>query len=108
MAARRAPGSCSCRPGSSDDAYRGSFVKDTSAPVLLVAHRHDPVTPMSGAQMLNTLLEDSRMLTLDGWGHGALGGERVRGHARGGLSGVRGRPTGGQTCTQDEAPFSPS
>ncbi|SNR74949.1 TAP-like protein [Haloechinothrix alba] len=99
---------CAQWPGSSDDAYRGPFATDTSAPVLLVAHRHDPATPISGARMLNTLREGSRMLTLDGWGHGALGesacvAARVEDYL---VSGTL--PPAGTTCSQDEAPFPPS
>lgn len=63
-------------PGSSADAYRGSFRATTANPVLIVGTMHDPATPISGARRLNQLLPGSRMLTLNAWGHGALGVSR--------------------------------
>ncbi|PSL02130.1 TAP-like protein [Haloactinopolyspora alba] len=97
--------SCAQWPGSSADAYRGPFETDTSAPVLLVATLHDPATPISGARTLNTLLDGSRMLTVDGWGHGALGESAcLASHARDYLvSGVL--PPAGTVCEQDDKPF---
>ena len=66
-------GPCATWPGSSDDAFRGPWRVETSSPVLLVANFHDPATPISGARTLNTLLDGSRLLSLDTWGHGAIG-----------------------------------
>ncbi|AYY12595.1 alpha/beta hydrolase [Actinobacteria bacterium YIM 96077] len=96
---------CSQWPGSSEDAYRGPFEAETSNPVLLVAHLHDPASPISGARVLNTLLEGSRMLTLDGWGHGALGesecvAAKVDDYL---ISGTL--PPAGSVCEQDGEPF---
>jgi pimeloyl-ACP methyl ester carboxylesterase len=64
---------CAKWPGSKADAYRGPWAVDTSAPVLVVGNSHDPATPITGARVLNTKLEGSRLLIMDGWGHGALG-----------------------------------
>ena len=55
------------------DAYEGPWTITTSSPVLLVANVHDPATPISGARFMNSRLEGSRMLTLDQWGHVAIG-----------------------------------
>ncbi|HSS67529.1 MAG TPA: alpha/beta fold hydrolase [Nocardioidaceae bacterium] len=55
------------------DAYEGPWHIATSSPVLLVANVHDPATPIGGARFVNTLLAGSRMLTLDQWGHVAMG-----------------------------------
>ncbi|WP_436494119.1 alpha/beta hydrolase [Actinokineospora sp. HUAS TT18] len=60
-------------PGSSKSAYRGPWKTRTSTPLLIVGNLHDPATPISGARALNGLMGGSRLLTLDGWGHGALG-----------------------------------
>jgi pimeloyl-ACP methyl ester carboxylesterase len=68
-----ASGPCATWPGSSDDAFRGPWQTDTSSPVLLVGNFHDPATPISGARVLNSLLEGSRLLSVDTWGHGAIG-----------------------------------
>lgn len=96
---------CAQWPGSSDDAFRGPFETETSAPVLLVATLHDPASPITGARMLNTLLEDSRMLTVDGWGHGALGESAcLAAHIDDYLvSGAL--PPAGTVCDQDEEPY---
>ncbi len=67
---------CARWPGSSADAFGGPFRTRTSEPVLIVGNTHDPATPISGARHLNMLFTGSRMLTLDGWGHGALGTSR--------------------------------
>lgn len=64
---------CATWPGSSADAYRGPWSTRTSSPILLVANTHDPATPLSGARVANRLFSGSRLLLLDGWGHGALG-----------------------------------
>jgi pimeloyl-ACP methyl ester carboxylesterase len=64
---------CARWPGSSADAFRGPFKAHPSAPVLIVGNIYDPATPISGARRLNGLLAGSRLLTLNGWGHGALG-----------------------------------
>jgi hypothetical protein len=64
---------CAGWPGSSADAFRGPFKVHTSAPVLVVGNIYDPATPISGARRLNGLFAGSRLLTLNGWGHGALG-----------------------------------
>ncbi|MBC6450487.1 alpha/beta hydrolase [Actinokineospora xionganensis] len=59
-------------PGSSKSAFRGPYTVRTSTPLLIVGNTHDPATPISGARALNGLMKGSRMLTLDGWGHGTL------------------------------------
>jgi pimeloyl-ACP methyl ester carboxylesterase len=64
---------CAKWPGSSADAFRGPFKEHPSAPVLIVGNTYDPATPISGARRLNGLFAGSRLLTLNGWGHGALG-----------------------------------
>ena len=51
----------------------GPWRVETSAPVLLVGNFHDPATPISGARALNTLLGGSRLVSLNTWGHGAIG-----------------------------------
>jgi hypothetical protein len=37
---------------------------------------HDPATPISGARAVNKLFPGSRLITVDTWGHGALGHSR--------------------------------
>jgi pimeloyl-ACP methyl ester carboxylesterase len=64
---------CARWPGSKADTYFGPWAVETSAPVLVIGNTHDPSTPIHGARVLNTKLEGSRLLILDGWGHGGLG-----------------------------------
>lgn len=64
---------CARWPGSSADAYRGPWKTNTSTPLLVIGNSHDPATPISGARAANRLFDGSRLLMMDGWGHGALG-----------------------------------
>lgn len=63
---------CARWPGSSDDAFRGPFRVHTSSPVMITANYHDPATPISGAHTVNALLRGSRLLSVNGWGHGSI------------------------------------
>ncbi|MGZ5400569.1 MAG: alpha/beta hydrolase, partial [Nocardioides sp.] len=56
-----------------EDRFTGPFATSTSAPVLVVGNTYDPATPLHGARAVNRLLDGSRLLVMDGWGHGALG-----------------------------------
>lgn len=67
---------CARWPGSDSDAYRGPFRRTTASPVLIVGNAHDPATPVSGAYALHRLFGNSRMFTLNTWGHGAIGESR--------------------------------
>ena len=64
---------CAQWPGSKADSFFGPWAVDTSAPVLVIGNAHDPATPISGARVLNSKLAGSRLLMMNGWGHGALG-----------------------------------
>lgn len=54
------------------DRFTGPYAVTPSAPVLVVGNTFDPATPLQGARAVNRLLDGSRLLVLDGWGHGAL------------------------------------
>ena len=41
--------------------------------MLIVGNSHDPATPVSGARALHRVFKNSRLFTMNGWGHGALG-----------------------------------
>ncbi|MGD9961650.1 alpha/beta hydrolase [Nocardioides sp.] len=56
----------------SADAFRGPFATTTSAPLLVIGNSHDPATPISGARVATHLFAGSRLLQLNGWGHGAI------------------------------------
>ena len=64
---------CARWPGTGgDDAYRGPWRTTTSTPLLVVGNTHDPATPIQGARTATRQFAGSVLLTLDGWGHGAL------------------------------------
>lgn len=73
---------CAGWPASTkEDRFTGPYDVTTSAPVLVVGNTYDPATPLSGARAVNRLLGGSRLLVLDGWGHGALGSGPCVGNA---------------------------
>lgn len=55
-----------------EDRYTGPWLTRTSAPVLVVGNKYDPVTDLAGARAVSRLLIGSRLLTYEGWGHTAL------------------------------------
>jgi pimeloyl-ACP methyl ester carboxylesterase len=57
-----------------EDRFAGPFEATPANPVLVVGNTYDPATPLHGARAVNRLLDGSRLLVLDGWGHGALAG----------------------------------
>jgi pimeloyl-ACP methyl ester carboxylesterase len=62
-------------PIHSTGAFRGPFVASADAPtVLVVGTTFDPATPYEGAQSLVEQLGNARLLTMNGDGHGAYGG----------------------------------
>jgi hypothetical protein len=66
-------GPCATWPASKDDAFFGPWRTTTAAPLMIIGNFHDPATPISGARIANTLFEGSHLLSLNTWGHGALG-----------------------------------
>jgi len=56
-----------------EDAYRGTFTKTTSAPVLVVGNWWDPATNYTGAKAAAKLLPNSSLISSNSWGHTALG-----------------------------------
>jgi len=63
---------CAVWQGNDLDRYLGPFNHNTSKPILLVANRFDPLTPYEGALQAHSLLPNSALLTLEGWGHTSL------------------------------------
>lgn len=54
------------------DRFTGPFQVTTAKPLLIVGNTYDPATPLHGARRANTLFGGSRLLVLNGWGHGAI------------------------------------
>lgn len=42
--------------------------------IFAIGNNHDPATPLHGAKTLRSLFGNSRLVQLDDWGHGAIGG----------------------------------
>jgi pimeloyl-ACP methyl ester carboxylesterase len=62
-------------PVHDEDAFGGPFVASSDAsPVLVVNSTNDPATPYDGAVALTQQLGNAVLLTMDGDGHGAYGG----------------------------------
>lgn len=65
---------CGGWPGTTmSDAYLGPFGGRTANPILVVGNTYDPATPLHGAQQVARLFDNSRLLEMRGWGHGAIG-----------------------------------
>ncbi|MGL5810364.1 MAG: alpha/beta hydrolase [Nocardioides sp.] len=64
---------CTVWPGRDKDRYVGPWDAATANPVLVVNNRFDPATPLSDAAEMNGLLANSVLLTVNDWGHRALG-----------------------------------
>jgi hypothetical protein len=96
---------CSDWPGQPQGRYMGPFTAHTSNPVLVVGNFFDPATRYEGAQMVADLLPNSRLLSMNGWGHVSLflsqcADEAVAAYL---LDGTL--PPEGKTCDQDLTPF---
>jgi pimeloyl-ACP methyl ester carboxylesterase len=96
-----------CQPwtGKAPDQYMGPFTKRTSNPVLVIGNKFDPATRYQGAVTASRLLPDSRLLTLDGWGHTSLFESRcVDGYLNRYLLTLQ-LPPRGTVCQPDVVPF---
>lgn len=60
---------CAAWPGSDGDRYIGPFNANTANPVLVTNTLFDPATRYEGAVFVAGLLPNSRLLTVNGWGH---------------------------------------
>ena len=67
---------CGAWPVTANDRFDGPFTYDNpkGAPALVVGNTADPATPISGARSLVSQLGRARLLTMDGDGHTAYGG----------------------------------
>jgi pimeloyl-ACP methyl ester carboxylesterase len=96
---------CATWPAADRDRYTGPFYRRTSAPVLIIGTRFDPATPYANARTVARQLPGSRLLTLDGWGHVALGKSAcIAGYVDRYLVGLA-LPPPGTTCRPDQRPF---
>jgi pimeloyl-ACP methyl ester carboxylesterase len=88
------------------DRYLGPFDRTPANPVLLVGTRFDPASPYENAQLVDALLPDSTLLTVEGWGHMSVSVPSrctVEAVSRYLLDGTL--PPEGTTCAADFGPF---
>jgi pimeloyl-ACP methyl ester carboxylesterase len=67
---------CAFWPAQDADRYTGPWDAETSAPLLLISRVYDPATPHGGAMLAAETLANTRLLTIDGWGHAFFVGGR--------------------------------
>jgi hypothetical protein len=73
--------------------------------VLVIGTRFDPATPYRQARPYADLFPDGRLLTLEGWGHTAIGKSTCVDAAIGRYLVGGTPPQDGAVCAPDEVPF---
>jgi hypothetical protein len=97
---------CSTWPAAAADPYTGPWQARTANPVLVSGMTFDPATNYRGSLEMHRLLRGSRLLTIDGYGHGAFSNPSAC--ANGYISRyliAKQLPPEGATCEQDVGPF---
>jgi TAP-like protein len=91
--------------GFDDDRYLGPFNGTTANPVLVVGTRFDPATRYEGAVIVDALLPNSSLVTVEGWGHTSLFLSLCADEAVSHYFLTGDPPPSGTVCTQDVGPF---
>ena len=97
---------CAQWPGADGDRYTGPFNSATAAPVLVVGNNFDPATRYEGALTAHSLLPNSALLTVHGWGHTSLFLSQCADAAIARYLVDVVTPAPGTVCEQDHVPFS--
>jgi hypothetical protein len=98
---------CAVWPGADQDRFLGPFDHRTANPVLVVGNQFDPATRYQGAQRLHNLMPNSFLLTVHGWGHGAIFLSRCVDQVEARYLLQKLTPVRGKICQQDDVPFAP-
>ena len=96
---------CAQWPGSMESRYAGPFNNSTANPVLVVGNFYDPATRYEGAVTVANLLPNSRLLSLNGWGHASLFLSQCVDQAVSAYLTTGAVPAEGTVCNQDLVPF---
>jgi pimeloyl-ACP methyl ester carboxylesterase len=96
---------CAVWEGFDADRYLGPFDAETANPVLVVGNRFDPATRHENAQLVHELLDDSSLLTIEGWGHTSQFLSRCADEVVARYLVDRATPAEDTTCAPDFAPF---
>lgn len=97
---------CANWGGPMDSRYAGPFTAMTANPVLVSNTLYDPATRYEGAVTVNNLLPNSRLLTVNGWGHATLFLSQCADQAISDYLVHGTLPAEGTVCDQDWVPFS--
>jgi len=101
-----ASSTCARWPGSDADAFKGPWADPQPAtPLVITGNAHDPATPHSGAVALHDLMPGSRLVTLNGWGHGAIGESECVSNIWTAYLVDQTLPADGRVCRPDKALF---
>lgn len=85
--------------------YAGPFEAETANPVLIASTLYDPATRYEGALRVADLLPNSRLLTVNGWGHATLFLSQCADQAVSDYLVDGTLPLEGTVCNQDWVPF---
>jgi pimeloyl-ACP methyl ester carboxylesterase len=96
---------CATWPGIDYDRYTGPFDRRSSAPILIIGTRFDPASPYGNAVAVDREIPRSRLLTLDGWGHVALGKSACIAQHIDRYLVTGALPPPGTACRPDQRPF---
>lgn len=96
---------CANWGGPMDSRYAGPFNATTANPVLVASTLYDPATRYEGAVTVANLLPNSRLLTVNGWGHCTLFLSQCADQAVSDYLVDGTLPEEGTVCNQDWVPF---
>jgi hypothetical protein len=85
--------------------YMGPFTQKTANPVLVIGNYFDPATRYQGAQKAASLLPNSRLLSVNGWGHVSLFLSQCADQYVSDYLLNISLPPAGTVCNQDLVPF---
>ena len=97
---------CADWPFTDSDRYTGPWDHATANPVLVVGNQFDPATRYQGAVTASQLLQNSRLLTVHGWGHTSLFISQCADEVQTRYLVNLQLPAVGTVCQQDHVPFS--
>jgi pimeloyl-ACP methyl ester carboxylesterase len=97
---------CAAWPNGDADRYLGPWNHTTSNPVLVIGNLFDPATRYQGAVTASSLLPNSRLLTVHGWGHTSLFLSQCADAVQTRYLVDLALPPAGTVCGQDHVPFS--
>jgi pimeloyl-ACP methyl ester carboxylesterase len=98
-----------CAPwsGRATERHTGPWDTWTRNPVLVIGNLYDPATPYRNAVVVDDLLPNSTLLTVDGVGHTSLATSTCATSVTTQYLLTGATPPAGTVCAQDRAPFDP-